>query len=120
MIKHIAQYFKTSLSALTLIPVFTGQAFADSNGTMGYHGEGYGWSMGMGWGHSLFGSLMMLLFFGGLVFVIVLIVRQLGERSTNEPTPDSGRAALDILNDRFARGEIEKDEYLERKRILSE
>jgi hypothetical protein len=29
-------------------------------------------------------------------------------------------AALDILDERFARGEIDKDEYLEKKQLISE
>jgi hypothetical protein len=39
------------------------------------------------------------------------------------PSPDDARpaaAALDILDKRFARGEIDKDEYLEKKQLISE
>jgi putative membrane protein len=32
--------------------------------------------------------------------------------------PTDGRAALDILRERFARGEIDKNEFDERRRVL--
>ena len=82
--------------------------------------SGY-WHHGWGWGHMLFGSVMMILFWGGIILVIVLAVRWLGG--------DSGRGAglqpqtrtpLDILHERFARGEIDKEEFEERKRLLSD
>ena len=36
------------------------------------------------------------------------------------PKAASGKTSLDILKERFARGEIDKDEYQERKRILGD
>lgn len=82
-------------------------------------GWGY-WHDGWGWGHMLFGSLMMILFWGGLILLIVLAVRYLGhgsagggERLTRAKTP------LQILEERFARGEIDKEEFEQRKRALS-
>lgn len=82
-------------------------------------GWGY-WHEGWGWGHMLFGSLMMILFWGGLILLIVLAVRYLGhgsagggERLTGAKTP------LQILEERFARGEIDKEEFEQRKRALS-
>ena len=34
--------------------------------------------------------------------------------------PPGGRSALDVLRDRFARGEIDKDEFEERRRLLAD
>jgi len=49
---------------------------------------------------------------------VVAIVRWLGGGSTM-PAPQSGRSARNILDERFAHGEIEQDEYESRKRTLS-
>ena len=74
-----------------------------------------------GWGHMLFGSPMMVLFWGGIILVIVLAVRWLCGRSSHGSAPPASRKrALDILQERFARGEIDKEDFKERKRLLSD
>jgi len=63
---------------------------------------------------------MMLLFWGGLIILIVFAVRWMGRgsaRGGDEPAP--GNRALGILEERFARGEIDKEEFEERKQLLS-
>jgi putative membrane protein len=55
--------------------------------------------------------LFMLLFWGGLIALAVWAVLRL---SRGRP-PDS---ALSILNERFARGEIDQQEYEQRKAAL--
>ncbi len=78
------------------------------------------WGGGWGWGHMFFGSFMMLLFWVGLVILIVFAVRWMSTglpRGGDGPAP--GNRALDILEERCARGEIEKGEYEERRRLLS-
>lgn len=74
-----------------------------------------GW--GFGWGHMMFGGLMMIIFWGGIILLIVLLVRWFGGASfsgTESATP------LEILKKRYAKGEIDKKEYDERKKVLSE
>jgi putative membrane protein len=86
------------------------------------HADGpMGWNYGWSWGHMIFGMLMMILFWGGVIAAIVLLVRWLGTGSsaTNAPAPIQGRA-LEILKERFARGEIDREEFEERKRLLSD
>ncbi len=79
----------------------------------------YGWDWG--WGHMMFGGLMMILFWGGIILVIVLGVRWLGDRSSHSAAPPASRkGALDILQERFARGEIDKEEFEDRRRLLSD
>ena len=88
-----------------------------------YHG-GHEHMWGGGWYGMFLGPLMMLVFLGIAVAVIVLVVRWLG--GTRHDTPmlapnaASGKTSLDILKERFARGEIDKDDYEERKRILGD
>ena len=64
------------------------------------------------------GTLMMLVFWGGLVAVIVLGVRAFGggarPRSEDARMPD----AKTVLEHRFARGEISQEEFEQRKRVL--
>jgi putative membrane protein len=81
----------------------------------------YEWAWGMHpmwWMWGAWGILMMLgmLVFSGLVIVgIVLGIRWL-VRQGRGSEPD---AALDILRQRYARGEISKEEFEAKKRDLS-
>ena len=64
-----------------------------------------------------FGPLMMIVFIAVTVGVVVLLVRWLGDRRPDTRASAESNA-VDILKERFARGEIEKEEYEERRRIL--
>ena len=75
-----------------------------------------------GWG-MLFGPLTMIAFVAILVVVLVLIVRWLGGAAITTTSRSPGlavRTPLDILKERFARGEIDKDEFEEKRRLLSD
>lgn len=75
-----------------------------------------GWGGGFGMGAGL---LMSLVFFGVLVGAGALLVRALwdqGGRSSRQR--ESGDAGLDILRERYARGEIDHDEFEAKKRDL--
>lgn len=81
---------------------------------------GYGWSHG-----GTFAMVAMLLWWVLIVLGIALIVKWLF-RSGSRPGADDqgGRAgrgdrALAILRERYARGEIDKQEFEERKRDLA-
>ena len=77
----------------------------------------HGW--GDGWGGMILGPLMMIVFLAAVVVLVMVAIRWLG--AAGHPAAPAGRTgALDVLKDRFARGEIDKDEYEERRRILSE
>lgn len=88
-----------------------------SNVLAGEFGRG-GWSGHMSGAGMIFGPLMMLGFIVIIIFLIVLIVRLMGGAS-QVPAGHQAQSALEILNERFAKGEIEKEEYEERKRLLS-
>ncbi len=73
------------------------------------------WNMGYGfWG---VGWLMMLLWWALPILGIVALIRwSTGERLSGH---SGGRSsALEILNERYAKGEIEKKEYEEKKKDL--
>ena len=66
------------------------------------------------------GPLFMILFLAAIIAVVVLLVRWLGDGSRATPTPPAGMGRpLDILEARFARGEIDEADFEERKRSLS-
>jgi len=86
-------------------------------------GRSDGWHYAMDWdcGNMLFGATMMIVFWGGIVVLIVLAVRWFGSRSRDGGAPPGSRKpALDILEERFARGEVDDGEFAERKRLLSD
>jgi putative membrane protein len=72
---------------------------------------------GNGWGW-MSGGLMMLIFWGGLVTLVVFLVRGFGARSPQGEEKRSGPDAGEILAERFARGEISEDEFDQRRRVL--
>lgn len=70
-----------------------------------------GWGMG-GWGW-LWGSLLVI----GIIVLVVLTVLVLTRGTTREGSRQS--RAREILDERYARGEINTEEYHERLRELS-
>ncbi len=70
-------------------------------------------ALGMG----LFGGVFMLLFWGLVIVAIVALVRWLIGQSGYRGTADQD-TALDILKQRYARGEIETEEFEQAKRQL--
>jgi len=70
---------------------------------------------GEGWYGMFFGPLFLILLLAAVVAAVVIAVRRLGGTSQ---TPPSTSTALDILKERFARGEIDASEFEERRRVL--
>lgn len=71
--------------------------------------DGYGW-MGLGW-------IFMILFWALVIAGLVAIVRWLGARNNGGGNP-RGKTPLEILQERYARGEIEREEYEQKRRDL--
>ena len=67
-----------------------------------------------GGGWMIFGSIFMILFWAGLVALIVWGVSKLTKQhsSTNKQSP------LDITRERYARGEISREEFEQIKKDL--
>jgi putative membrane protein len=79
------------------------------------HGPGMGWGFGMGW----FGLIIMALFWILIIVAIIFLIRWLmissRMRSLGQKPEET---ALEILKKRYARGEIKKEEFEEKKRDL--
>ncbi len=83
---------------------------------MGYYG--YGPMMGYEYGGGAWwGWIIMALFWAIIIAVVVMIVRRLGHghRRWHEGHGDS---AIEILKERYAKGEIDKKEFEEKKKDL--
>jgi putative membrane protein len=63
--------------------------------------------------------LMMLLFWGGIVALVVFVVRSMNQRD-NDRAPAKRSDARSILEERFAKGEISEDEFEQRRRVLED
>ncbi len=86
--------------------------------------RGYGQGMGpgmMGWGYGFgwFGMILMALFWVAVIVGIIFLIRWLfvstgakGRGAVSEDSP------LEILKRRYARGEINKEEFEQKKRDL--
>jgi putative membrane protein len=83
-----------------------------------YYPHMMGW--GDGWTGMFFGPLFMLLLVALAVGLIVMLFRRGGDSMPQGRPQTPGATALDILKERFARGEIDQQEYESRRRVLSE
>ena len=72
----------------------------------------HGWMMGDwgSWGYGMFGMVLMLLFWALIIIGIVFVVRWLFNRGGQE-SPRRDDSALEILERRYARGEIDKETF---------
>ena len=87
------------------------------NGGMWHHGYG-GW----GWGSWILTAIVLTIFFALVITAIVAAVRYLNGPShrSGHHGPPPGRRPEGILAERFARGEIDEDEFRRRSALLRE
>jgi putative membrane protein len=78
------------------------------------------WMSNWGWGHMAFGGVMMIMFWGGIIILVVLFARSLGGGGYRDAPSRVRQSPIEILQERFAKGEIDQKEYDDRRRILSE
>lgn len=109
-----------TVAAVALVPTW-----ASAQGPSAPERYAYGPHMmewGGGWYGMIFGPLFMILVLAVVIAVAVLLVRWVGGpwhgTASQQGTP--GRTPLDILKERFARGEIDKEEFEERRRMLGD
>ena len=105
--KKISQWTLLGMVA-AFLPL--GNAFAQWRGREWGHGPGMMWGYGGGW----LGTIIMVAFWVAVIVGIVLLIRWLVV-STKSGSEDS---ALEILKKRYARGEIDKKEFDQKKKDL--
>ncbi len=111
--------FIATVTTLLLL-VGGGIAFADTPGTSGFNGHMWGNDYGSGFG--FFGMGMMVVVWIVLIALAVLAIRWLtesrGDGAMGGGSGRDGAAALDILKQRLAKGEIEPEEFAVRRKAL--
>lgn len=80
----------------------------------GLYNDYGGWGAGniMGW---FGGGFMMVLFWAAIIIFIVWVVKEIGGRNHEKPNSNS---ALEILKERYAKGEINKEEFEQKKKDI--
>lgn len=77
-----------------------------------------GWYQGgFGWGGWLVMSLLMVAFWGLVVLAVLMVFRGAGGGSPEDRSA-AARDPLQTLHERYARGEIDTEEYLARRDVL--
>ena len=78
----------------------------------------------MPWFGMMMAPLMMVIFLVVAFVIVIPLMRSFGMGPPwwhgHHMPPASQRTPLDILNERFARGEIDKAEYEEKRRFISQ
>jgi len=105
------------LTMLVLNNIFISPVLAQSGRYGNWHmGR---WMMG-DWGTGWFGMIFMILFWGliiaGIVFLIKWLIQATGDRG--QSGVNMGSNAMEILKERYARGEINRDEFESMKKDL--
>lgn len=72
---------------------------------------------GQNGGNDVWGFMFMLLIMALVVIGIIVLVRHLNQGGTSH---QKNETALDILAKRFANGEIDKKEFEEKRKVLSD
>ncbi len=120
-LKTLSSYFRASMLVFAILFPWN-QALAQPGGSGDWNmGPGMMGNWGMGWGMGWFGMIFMIAFWVliivGLVFLIKWLIQSTG---SGKPGGRMGSSAIEILKERYARGEIDQAEFEAKKKDLSE
>ncbi len=107
--------FPGLVSVLGLVVGADSEALAQGYGGWGMGPGMMGWGYGMGW----LWMIIMIVFWVAVIVGIILLIRWiiLSMKSTSQHGIQE-ESALDILKKRYARGEIDREEFEQRKKDL--
>ena len=106
---------RSSILCVALLMGFA-PAFSFAEQSRPYHGPHMWDGAWHGW---FLGPIMMIFFVALAVVVAVLMLRWLGALGhSGAPSTQSGRNPLDVLKERYAKGEIDTKEFEERRQVL--
>ncbi|MGD9889736.1 MAG: SHOCT domain-containing protein [Dehalococcoidia bacterium] len=80
---------------------------------MWHMGDGWGWWMVMGW-------LWMIAFWGLIIWAILNFASRFGARERAVPSQAAEASAVEILKRRYARGELNDEEFEEMRRRIGD
>ena len=115
--KTLTSFFRIAiLSALLLFPWHQALAQPERYG---------GWQMGPGmmgnWGMGWFGMIFMVIFWVLVIVGLVFLIKWLIQTTSRGKTSGRmGSRAIEILKERYARGEIDQAEFEVKKKDLAE
>ncbi len=72
--------------------------------------DGFGWGPGFGW-------ISMIVFWGLVILAIAALAKWLMQQSPGGVSPRD-KTPLEILQERYARGEINREEYEQKRQDL--
>ena len=78
--------------------------------------RGWGWGYGMGWGGGIFMALVCIVFIGLVIWGIVMLARH-GHMTEHHSL--TNKTPIDIAKERYAKGEITKEQFDQIKKDLS-
>lgn len=111
--KPISGEFSVVLAILSVLLLPARPAFA-------HWGRYEDWSMGSGMmgGMGWFGAILMVAFWVLVLVGLFLLIKWLLIQTRSASAPLSSPPALEILKERYARGEIDKKEFEDKKKDL--
>jgi len=107
---------KTTIAVYIFLVALTGNVLAQQTPQSYYRDHMWG-----GWHGWFMGPIMMIVFIGFVVALVVLLVKWLGGSGhghSAQPHSPLAQTPLDILKERFAKGEIDKNEFEEKRKML--